>query len=298
MKNKVLMNTRMKMKELMRKLAGSSLLVMFILSSGFSQSNEVVKMAEEMPRFPGCEEVIGTEAKKKCSLQKMMSFIGENLVYPAAAKKAGTEGMAVIKFVVTSEGNVDQVKIVKDPGNGCGDAAKAVVMMMNEMEEKWIPGMQDGEKVNVEYNLPVKFKLNDKKKASPPPPPPPPPPAGEEIFVVVEEMPFTKGCENDDKSAREACTGEKVAAFIIENLEYPEEAKKNNIEGKVIAQFVITNEGKMKKIQITKDIGGGCGAAAATVLEKMSQQDFWVSGKQRGRKVNVLYTLPFTFKAN
>ena len=67
--------------------------------------------------------------------------------------------MAVLQFVVGKDGSVKDIKVVRDPGAGCGDAAEKVVRGMNNLPQKWTPGKQRGRAVKVLYTLPVKFKL-------------------------------------------------------------------------------------------------------------------------------------------
>lgn len=120
---------------------------------------EIFKVVEEMPRFPGCENEATTEAKKACADKKMLEFIYKNIKYPAIARENGVEGTAVITFVVEKDGSVKDARIVRDIGAQCGQEALRVVNMMNESNLKWTPGKQRGRSVRVQFNLPVRFKL-------------------------------------------------------------------------------------------------------------------------------------------
>jgi len=120
---------------------------------------EIFKVVEEMPRFPGCENEPTTEAKKACADKKMLEFIYKNIKYPAIARENGVEGTAVITFVVEKDGTVTDARIVRDIGAQCGQEALRVVNLMNESNLKWIPGKQRGRSVRVQFNLPVRFKL-------------------------------------------------------------------------------------------------------------------------------------------
>jgi TonB family protein len=116
---------------------------------------------EQMPRFPGCEELEGdNKSKKKCSDEKLMKFIKENLRYPPLAKANQLEGRVVVQFIVSEEGHIDQIKLLRDVGMGLGEEAIRLVQLMNEMPERWTPGEQRGKKVKVRMYLPVIFKLN------------------------------------------------------------------------------------------------------------------------------------------
>lgn len=120
---------------------------------------EIFKVVEQMPRFPGCEDK-GTEKEKEdCAKTKMLEYIYKNLKYPAIARENGVEGQVVLQFVVDKDGSIADTKIVRDIGAGCGSAAESVVNGMNNMGQKWTPGKQRGRPVRVLYTLPVKFKL-------------------------------------------------------------------------------------------------------------------------------------------
>jgi protein TonB len=121
---------------------------------------EIFKVVEEMPRFPGCEDQGGTtQEKKACADKKMLEFIYKNIKYPAIARENGVEGTVVIQFVVEKDGAISDAKIVRDIGAQCGQESLRVVNLMNSENLKWIPGKQRGRPVKVQFNLPVKFKL-------------------------------------------------------------------------------------------------------------------------------------------
>lgn len=124
------------------------------------EETEIFKVVEQMPRFPGCEDAGGTEAEKKqCADKKMLEFIYKNIKYPAIARENGVEGTVVVTFVVEKDGKVTDVQIVRDIGAQCGQEAMRVVELMNTQNIKWTPGKQRGRPVRVQFNLPVKFKL-------------------------------------------------------------------------------------------------------------------------------------------
>ncbi len=116
---------------------------------------EVFKVVEEPPYFSGCEGITEKAERKKCSDEKVEEFISQNLIYPEEAKSEGIEGLVVIKYIVNTEGCVVQIEIVRDIGGGCGEEA----IRITELMPKWNPGKQGGVPVNVQVNLPIKFKL-------------------------------------------------------------------------------------------------------------------------------------------
>ncbi|NNE48456.1 MAG: TonB family protein [Rhodothermales bacterium] len=112
-------------------------------------------------------------------------------------------------------------------------------------------------------------------------PPPPPPPADEEepepeIFVIVETMPELIG----------------GLQSVQKMISYPPIAKKAGVEGRVIVQFVVNEQGNVVDPVVVRGIGAGCDDEA---IRAVSQAKF-KPGKQRGKPVKVKMSLPITFK--
>lgn len=86
-----------------------------------------------------------------------------------------------------------------------------------------------------------------------------------------------------------------LSKFLSENMKYPAEAKKNNIEGKVYCSFIVEKDGSVNDIQIKRGIGYGCDEEAVRVL---SLSPKWIPGKQNGKEVKVSYVMPISFQLN
>lgn len=123
------------------------------------EHEEIFKVVEEMPRFPGCENLATNDERKVCADKKMLQFIYDNIQYPAIARENGIEGTVVVRFVVDADGTINNAEVVRDIGGKCGEEALRVVKLMNSMPQKWTPGKQRGKPVRVWFNLPVKFIL-------------------------------------------------------------------------------------------------------------------------------------------
>ena len=103
---------------------------------------EIFKIVEEMPSFPGGEA-------------KLMEFVGKNIKYPQIARETGIQGRVCVNFVVEPDGSVSNVSVLRGIGGGCDEEAMRVVKSM----PKWKPGKQRGKAVRVQYMLPVNFRL-------------------------------------------------------------------------------------------------------------------------------------------
>ncbi|GAB5409885.1 MAG: hypothetical protein BalsKO_22500 [Balneolaceae bacterium] len=97
-----------------------------------------------------------------------------------------------------------------------------------------------------------------------------------DYFAVVEEMPKLIG----------------GLSGLQSKVEYPEMAKKEGIEGRVIVQFIINKNGDVENPKIIRGIGGGCDEAALEAIKAVKFEP----GFQRGQSVRVQYSLPIIFK--
>jgi len=242
-------------------------------------------VADEMPRFPGCEEVVDLADRVNCAGSKLMEFIGKNLKYPKEARDASIEGTAVASFTVNTDGSLSDVTIVRSIGGGTDEEVKRVIGLM----PKWIPAQQEGVAVKSEMKLPIKFKLSagdSPASAS----------SGEETFKVVEEMPRFPGKDCEDGSLsmveKKQCAGKAMLEFIYKGIKYPKEASQKGIMGTVVVSFIVDKSGKIRDAAIVRSIGGGCDEE---VLRLVGEMPNWIPGKQRGKDVNVQFNLPIKF---
>jgi TonB family protein len=107
---------------------------------------EVFHVVEEMPKFPGGSD-------------KLLTYLADNINYPKLAKDKGIEGMVVVQYIVEKDGSISNAQIMKGIGAGCDEEALRVVKEM----PKWTPGLQRGQETRVQFNLPIRFKLDERK---------------------------------------------------------------------------------------------------------------------------------------
>jgi periplasmic protein TonB len=99
-------------------------------------------------------------------------------------------------------------------------------------------------------------------------------------FVVVEEMPMFPGGDN------------ALLKFIGENTIYPEVAKENNIQGRVIVRFCVTAKGGVSQVSVLKGVDPELDKEAMRVVTTLPP---FKPGKQGGKPVPVWYMVPITF---
>ncbi len=101
------------------------------------------------------------------------------------------------------------------------------------------------------------------------------------VFTAVEQMPQFPGGEAE------------LLKYIQSHLKYPPVAAENNIQGRVIIQFVVTKTGKVGEVKVARGKDPDLDKEAVRVVKTLP--DF-IPGKMNGQAVAVWYTLPITFK--
>lgn len=85
----------------------------------------------------------------------------------------------------------------------------------------------------------------------------------------------------------------KMMQFLMENVQYPAEAQKNNEEGIVVVNFVVSKTGKIGNVQIMKGVSPSLDKEAVRVVKSMP---VWTPGKKDGKNVACYFSLPVSFK--
>lgn len=85
----------------------------------------------------------------------------------------------------------------------------------------------------------------------------------------------------------------KLSEYLSNHIRYPSVAKENNIEGRVIVEFIVDEGGNISDTRILKGIGDGCDEEAIRVVRSMPK---WKPGKQNGKSVKVYLVLPIIFE--
>jgi protein TonB len=105
-------------------------------------NNRVFTVVEQQPEFPGGEE-------------ELFRYLSKNINYPTMARENGITGRVVVTFVVGSDGDINNIQVIRPIGGGCDEEAVRVVKKM----PRWKAGKQNGKSVNVQFNLPINFEL-------------------------------------------------------------------------------------------------------------------------------------------
>ncbi|MGY8932053.1 MAG: energy transducer TonB [Flavobacteriales bacterium] len=154
-----------------------------------------------------------------------------------------------------------------------------------------------------------------RQEVKPPPPPPPPP---EIIEIVEDEVEIEKELEIEETETDEDEIVEieeddeeffmvvenmpefpggdlGLMKFIQKNVKYPAIAKEYNITGKVYVSFIVDKQGKVTNVKIVRGVDKNLDAEALRVVSLLPK---YKPGKQRGKSVRVMFTIPINFTLN
>lgn len=124
-----------------------------------SDTGIVYKVVERMPLFPGCDTTLSYAELKTCADQLMLDYIYGLLNYPEDALAEGIQGIAVVSFVVERDGRLTSLKCTRPVCPSIKSEALYIVDAMALDLPPWVPGLQYGKAVRVQFNLPIKFRL-------------------------------------------------------------------------------------------------------------------------------------------
>lgn len=107
--------------------------------------------------------------------------------------------------------------------------------------------------------------------------------AKKDVYEKVDQMPeFPGGIE-------------QLKVYISDHLVYPPEASKKKIQGKVFVSFIVDKEGKVTNAKIVRGVDPLLDKAALKVISELPK---WKPGENKGKLVNVAYTIPVKFALN
>ena len=116
----------------------------------------------------------------------------------------------------------------------------------------------------------------------------------EDPVLFAEFMPMFGDCDESlNSKERKECSDKALLKYFADNIRYPAVARENGIEGKVVIRFVVDKDGTITMPEALRKVGGGCTEEALRVLKSMPE---WKAGRQGGRFVKVLFTVPVSFQ--
>lgn len=236
-------------------------------------------VVDEVPIFPGCEDAVD---KRACFQEKIQEHIRKNFRYPTEAQEMGIQGRVSAIFTIDADGAITDIGM-RGPHELLEKETERIISRLPQME----PGKHEGINVKVPFSIPITFRLQggeEKVDSSQ---------KGGGIgvpFAVVEQVPIFPGCE--DAADKRACFQEKIQEHIRKHFNYPLEAQEQGIQGRVSLIFIIGTDGTITDIR-KRGPHELLENEAVRIIERLPQMQ---PGKQKGKVVEVPFSIPITFK--
>ena len=112
-------------------------------------------------------------------------------------------------------------------------------------------------------------------------------------FKVVEDQPIYPGCENVSKNQREACFGKKIRSDIARLLNRKLDSDRAGRGGRSFVGFTISKTGKITNIHVARSPNEYLKKLSIDIMSSLPKL---TPAKQRGKPVNVTYSVPITVK--
>jgi TonB family protein len=214
-----------------------------------------------------------------------MDFFKNNFKFPSQSVRKDYTSYIDVKFDISESSEISNIKIVKGLDEFC-DAE--VVRLINNMP-KWTPYLSEGKPVSIQASMHIGIKMDPAYPSNSPivnigaaiGKKPSIDPNDEKPLLVVQQNPDFKGGYT------------AMQTFLKENINYPDVASKEGIQGTVFVQFVISKYGKISNVKILRGIGGGCDEEAVRVVKIMPD---WIPGINDGKEVPVMFQIPVKFQ--
>jgi TonB family protein len=191
------------------------------------------------------------------------SWLPQQIKYPADAASRGIQGRVTAIVTIDGNGSLSDIKLMGNPNRALSNAVLAAIQSAPE----WEPARNPQGRTPFQTSVTIRFLLPDKVLS-------------DETFVAVEVMPFYPGGDA------------ALLDFIRKNAKYPEEAKANKIQGRVIVRFVVNENGNVEDAIIMKGVEPSLDEEAIRVVNSLGQ---FKPGMQGGKPVSVYYMVPVTF---
>jgi len=171
------------------------------------------------------------------------------------------DGKVVDELEIHDPNSIDQISVIKDPDSELAKKynAKDGVILITTKEGKLLHTPKESMELGKET-------LGNE--------------TDEPVFYIVEDMPMFPGGKPALKS------------YIYTNLEYPEKAKNEGIEGEVQVRFLVNEKGQVVNGEVLRSSYKGFDAPALKVINEMPD---WTPGKQRGKAVKVWHVITIKF---
>lgn len=209
-------------------------------------------------------------------------YITKTMVYPEADLEQGNSGKVVVGMHIDAQGVASNYTIK----SSFSEAASPIAMHLVKTI-LWKPATNIGIPIDYDYEYEVNFNAKSYKR-----------------YWKRHERPVVPlGLEADTsykiyeyKQLEEVARpyfadGGNMGQYIVNNMQFPAEAKEREIQGTVRLSFVVETDGSVSNIVVINSVGGGCDNEAVRLLE----ETVWLPAEKNGKYVRSSNMQDITF---
>lgn len=216
-------------------------------------------------------------------IEAFSEYISRNLTYPTVSLKQKTQGTVEVTFIVEKNGTISNINIEKGLDAACNEESLRLV----RNSPKWQPAKHGGKHVRQRISMPLIFRIPDTTAT-----------AAAAKNAASGNLP-----EYNDKLDLKSVTPEQPArpvngtdaffAYIRENQKYTAKARRNQIQGKVMVEFMVEKDGRLTNIKVLKPLGNGLDEEAVRLIEN---GPMWLPALFQGQPIRQKMILPVIFQ--
>jgi len=197
-------------------------------------------------------------------IKNFYAYMSKEIIFPEQAKKDNVNGKVFLSFIVDQNGSIKNVNVTK----GLTKETDAEAIRVIKNTPKWNPGKIGGKSVSVKYNIPIQFSQTGNST----------PIKRTTKSVVMPEFPGGT---------------DKLYTYLAKNIKYPEQAKKDGVQGKVTLAFNVEKDGTLTDLEVIKGLSKETNEEAIRVMKKAPRWNPAI-GKD-GHPVKVKYRMAVNF---
>ena len=223
----------------------------------------------KMPEFEGGDN------------NSFLRWIYSKITYPVQCLENNIGGRVIVSFIIGKDGKLFNPRVLRSSGNRFLDSASLNVVASSP---KWKAGEKNGVPVKSRVVIPIVFQpvkdLFQNRED------------GDVMYTQQGTLIPPKFTEGSSSVIYSPNTHNNFTIWVFNNVEYPEEAKKQKLEGRVIVSFVVNDKGKVTNVNLVKSCNKVLDDEALKVIK--SSPD-WIPARINGVAVPVTYTFPLVF---
>lgn len=214
-------------------------------------------------------------------------MLDQELHFPAEALAADIKGEVVVSFKVLADGTAEDIHVTLPLDPACDAEAMRLVKLI-----RWWPASVGGTALDTDHSISIPFnakryrKLHAKTTRCQRPP-----------SALPDDKSNALHADKDLDSLAVPMIPDGLRGlpnYLVNNLNYPPEAFRLDIQGKATIEFVVETSGSISNLRTVKFLGGGCDDEAM----RLARSICWIPAIQGGKHVRSIMKLDIMFRLN